>query len=67
MTRQEDMKYPALGEIMKSAGLDSAPKQVSGTETLVEIVKPGSAGLVMYHFTLRRGCWFLREVQNHRL
>jgi hypothetical protein len=67
VSKQEDRKYPALGETMKSVGLESTAKEVSRTETVVEVFKPGTNGLVTYHFSLRRGCWFLREIQNHAL
>lgn len=67
VSKQEDMRYPALGEYLMSVGLEPAPKQVSGTEALVEITQPGAAWLVTYYFSARRGCWFLREIRNHAL
>jgi hypothetical protein len=52
---------------MKSIGLESRPQQITKNEATVELSKPGSQGLLTYHFSLTRGCWFLREVQNHSL
>jgi hypothetical protein len=67
VARQDDAKYPPLGEYMKSIGLQSKAEQISGNEAVVELFKPGSRNLLTYHFSLTRGCWFLREVQNHSL
>jgi hypothetical protein len=67
VARQDDAKFPPLGEYMKSIGLESRPQQITKNEATVELSKPGSQGLLTYHFSLTRGCWFLREVQNHSL
>jgi hypothetical protein len=67
VARQDDARFPALGEYMKSIGLESKPQEVSKNEAVVEVSKPGIRGLATYHFSLARGCWFLREVQNHSL
>jgi hypothetical protein len=67
MNRDEDMRYPGLGEYMKSIGLEHRPQELSANEAVVEISKSGNSGLLTYHFSLNRGCWFLREIQNHSL
>jgi hypothetical protein len=67
VTKQEDMKYLALGHYMKYLGLESRQQQVSQSAWIVEVFKPGTDGMLAYHFTLRRGCWFLREIQSHSL
>lgn len=65
VTRQEDMKYLPLGQYMTYLGLESRSQQVSAAAWIVEVFKPGADGLLAYHFALRRGCWFLREIQSH--
>jgi hypothetical protein len=67
VAKQDDAKYPPLDEYMKSIGLEPKPQEVSAKETVVELSKPGSSGLLTYHFSLMRGCWYLREIQNHSL
>jgi hypothetical protein len=65
--KQDDMKYPPLADFLTSMGLESRHQDVSRTGAVVEVFKPGSNGLLTYHFALAGGCWFLREIQNHRL
>lgn len=67
VAKRDDANYPSLGEYMQSIGLESKPQEVSGKEAVVELFKPGTRGLLTYHFSLTRGCWFLREIQNHSL
>jgi hypothetical protein len=67
MTKEDDMRYPVLGVYMKSIGLESRPQEVSANEAVVEMSKAGNSGLLTYHFIVNRGCWFLREIQNHSL
>jgi hypothetical protein len=67
VAKQDDAKYPPLGEYIKSIGLVSKQQEISGNEAIVEIFKPGTQGVIAYHFALARGCWFLREIQNHSL
>jgi hypothetical protein len=67
VAKQDDARYPPLGEYMKSIGLQSKPQEISGNEAVVEVFRPGAHGLLTYHFSLTRGCWFLREIQNHSL
>lgn len=67
MTRDEDMRYPGLGEYIRSIGLEARPQEISTNEAIVEMTQAGKSGLLTYHFFLNRGCWFLREIQNHSL
>jgi hypothetical protein len=67
VAKQDDAKFPPLDEYMKSIGLRSKPQEILGKEAVVELFKPGSSGLLTYHFSLTRGCWYLREIQNHSL
>jgi hypothetical protein len=67
VAKQDDAKYPPLDEYMKSIGLEPKPQEVSEKEAVVELSKPGSSGLLTYHFSLMRGCWYLREIRNHSL
>jgi hypothetical protein len=67
VTKQEDMKYLPLGHYMKYLGLESRTQEVSPTAWVVEVFKPGVDGLLSYHFSSRRGCWFLREIESHSL
>jgi hypothetical protein len=67
MSREDDMRFPGLGEYMKSIGLEARVQEISTNEAVMEIFKTGNTGLLTYHFSLNRGCWFLREIQNHSL
>jgi hypothetical protein len=65
--KQDDAKYPPLGVYMKSFGLEPQRQDVAANEAVVEVSKSGVQGFLSYHFSSPRGCWFLREVQNHSL
>jgi hypothetical protein len=67
VAKRDDANYPPLGEYIKSIGLESKAQVLSADEAIVEIFKPHTSGLLTYHFSLTRGCWFLREIQNHSL
>lgn len=67
VSKKEDMKYPSIGAYTQSMGLALKPREVLQTQAVVELVQPGTGGLLTYHFSLKQGCWFLQEIQQHLL
>jgi hypothetical protein len=65
--KQDDIKYPALGDYMKTTGIIATPQGVSQIEAVVELSKPDASLLFTYHFSAKQGCWFLTEIQRHVL
>jgi hypothetical protein len=66
-SRRDDMKYPALGDYIRTTGIESELQQKTPTSAVARLSRPGTSTLVTYHFLLANGCWFLREIQDHAL
>jgi hypothetical protein len=67
VSKKEDMKYPPIGVYTRSMGLEPKPREVSRTQAVIALSAPENSGLLTYHFTLKQGCWFLQEIQQHLL
>ena len=67
MIKLEDAKYPPLGDYIRSMGFAPALRQTSPTNGVARLSRTDGGWLLDYQFSLKDGCWYLREIQHHAL
>lgn len=66
--KDEDAGYPAIAVFARENDVALATTSLRQTEATVQMAKPGTDSLVLkYFFVRRRGCWYLRRIEDHSL